>query len=226
DIILAQCLKQNIGGQFINPITNFADNMEVPDIQMKTRVSAETSINWKVQYGFRTTDSKAASTFSISYSDDRNLTIYKLHQIWVNYMNAVAMGHMSPKREYIAKRILDYAVSAYYFLVAEDGETIIYYAKYTGVFPTNVPDSAYSWQKGDESKERTFQIQYQYSFYDPMNPLIIKEFNKVTGGPKGKELPVFQASLGLMGPTWANNVAVVENHEHGHFKNYKLKFYK
>lgn len=209
DIEIARCLKHGYKSRLITPITNAAENVDLQDVQMKTRTTAESSINWKVQYGFRTSDSKAANTFNITFTDDKNLTLYKLHKIWVEYIDAVSVGKMKPLREYITKRVLDYAVSAYYILVGEDGKTIRYYAKFTGVFPLNIPDSAYGWQQGDEIKRRNFQIQYQYSFFDAMEPLIIKDFNVSFGNPAGSPYqPIFIKDMGLAGPTYCSGVVI------------------
>lgn len=227
DIAYVQSLKMNYGPTFINLLSSYATNIDVVDVEMKPRTTSETSTNWKIMYGFRTSESRAANSLSINYGDDRNLAVYKTHKIWIEYINAVSLGLIDPKREYILKRVLDYAASIYYFLVSEDGETIIYYAKFTGVFPTNVPDSAYSWAEGDESKNRNYQIHYQYSFYEPMNPMIINDFNKLNGSVNNmKKIEIHDTHINQMGPTWARKAHIAEYKEHGVFKGYKLQFYQ
>lgn len=227
DVALVQSLKMNYGPTFINLLSSYATNIDVSDVEMKPRNTSETSTNWKIMYGFRTSESKAANSLTINFEDDRNLSVYKTHKIWVEYINAITMGLMEPKRQYVLKRILDYAASLYYFLVSEDGESIVYYAKFTGIFPTNIPDSAYSWSVGEESKNHTYQIHYQYSFYDSMNPMIINDFNKLNGSTKNmKKLEIHDKNINQMGPTWARKAQIVEHKEHGVFKNYKLQFYQ
>lgn len=229
DIEIVRCLKQDYKVNFIGPILDKAENFEVSDVQMKTRQTAESSGNWKIDYGFRTNESKGSGTFSINYTDDRNLTIYKLHKIWVEYMHHVFYGTMQPSASHIMNGILDYASSVYYILVGEDGETIRYYAKYTGVFPTTIPDGTFSWAEGDESKRRTCSITYQYSFFEAMNPLIIKDFNYVFDkvvGPK-QFIDVYDKENGIMGPSWGSGF-LIETHKNptdGELK-YKLKFTK
>ena len=228
DIALVQSLKSNYGPKFINLLASYAENLDLPDQQMKPRESAETSSRWKIMYGFRTSESKAANTFSITYTDDRNLSVYKTHKVWVDYIDAVSVRcDISPKREYVLKRILDYAVSVYYILVSEDGKSVLYFGKFVGVFPLNTSDSAFSWSKGDEGKVRSYQIQYQYSFFLPMNPLLIKEFNDLNGSIEGmKVCDIYDAQTGLMGPTWAKKVKMVEKKENGNFSGYSLEFYR
>ena len=46
--------------------------------------------------------------------DTVNLDIFKLHLAWVDYINKASRGVFTPKRDYIKKRILDYACSCYY----------------------------------------------------------------------------------------------------------------
>lgn len=234
DIELIRNLKISAGGVFVNPITNFAESLEFSDTILKTRVSAETSTDWKITFGGRLNESRASNTFNIQYHDDRNLTVYKLHQVWIEYINAATMGRVKPKREHILKRVIDYACSAYMFLVAEDGVTIKYYGKYIGVFPTNLPDSVFNWNEGDSYKKLDLTIQYQYSFFDPMNPIIINEFNRIARpgnvngqGATGELLPIYNPGTATMGPTWANSVGVVRKKDNaGVFDRLELHWYK
>ena len=114
------------------------------------------------------------------------MSITLLHKVWVDYINAVKINRISPSRgtssdstDYILEKKVDYASSVYYFLLDADGCTIKYYAKYTGVFPTNVPYSAMSFKLG-ESNIKKLSIQYQYSFKEDLNPEILDEFIKLT----------------------------------------------
>ena len=228
DIQLIRNLKIDAGNTpFMPVVTSYADSFDIPDIAMKTRVSSETSTEFKIVMGGRTCESKGAGTFNIKYTDERDLLIYKLHKIWIEYIDAVSFGTVSPKREYILKGILDYAVSAYCFLLAEDGETIVYYAKFTGVFPSMNQESLFAWDSNDKVKRLDLTLQYQYSFVEQMNPLIIKDFNSISQPPlPAQELKIYNTDTGTMGSTWAGHVGIEEVRGESGFKHYKLKYYR
>ena len=69
--------------------------------------------------------------------------------MWIQYISNVYHGVWDPKTTYIWKKIIDYASSVDIVVTAEDGETILYWSKYYGVFPINVPFSALSWDSGN-----------------------------------------------------------------------------
>ena len=129
--------------------------------------------------------SMSGGDFSISYVDDNKLSISFLHYLWVMYMSGVKRGMHNPKLSYARQSIIDYASSLYYILTDVTGENIIYWAKYWGVFPTNAPESSFSLSKGEHVHTPSITIQYHYSFRKSLDPLILAEFNRNSGGDNG-----------------------------------------
>lgn len=207
---------------FINMITNYAENFDLSDDVIKTDETATAFMGWNVVYGGTTVDSRKADTFSISYTDDKDIGLYKLHYIWVEYINLIKKGMIEPKLEHKKNRILDYASSLFYFLVAEDGEKIIYAAKYTGVFPTNIPNSAFNWAQGNFTLPK-FSITYQYNFKDDMKlTAICSDFNYISKlGKQGDGEPIRNPNTGRGGAYWLSNAKIVRDNN-----DYKLKFIK
>lgn len=162
---------------FLPFLSNTAQSFEVSDEFVKTVEHGETLTGYKVQYGTSNIESRTSGTFSISYTDDKNYTIYKIHKAWVDYISKVYRGELIPRTEYKYKKILDYACSVYYFVCAEDGETILFWTKYFGVFPTNIPASTSSWTKGNLIKTPDYSINYAYAFKEDFTPLTLAEFN-------------------------------------------------
>jgi len=72
---------------------------------------------------------------------------------------------------------LDYASSVYYILCGPDGETILFWSKYFGVFPTNAPSSITSWSKGTQMKIPEYSTTFAYAFKEDFSPLTLAEFN-------------------------------------------------
>jgi hypothetical protein len=158
-------------------LSNTASSFELSDEFIKTIEHGETLTGYKVQYGKNNIESNSAGTFSIQYTDDAEFNVYKTHKAWIEYISRVYRGEVRPKREFIQKKILDYAVSVYYFICGPDGETILFWSKYFGVFPTNTPASASSWAKGSGPKLPEFTINYAYAMKEDFSPLSLIEFN-------------------------------------------------
>lgn len=167
---------------FIPVITNTARSLDMQDLAIKTMEHGETLTGWKVVYGRNMIESKTAGTISINFIDDNMLSVSYMHLLWVNYINAVSRGIYSPHSSYVRNGVLDYASALFYILTSATGEDIIYWAKYIGVFPTNYPASAFSFNEGSPVKTPDVQIQYAYSFYEPMNPVSLAEFNQLSSG--------------------------------------------
>jgi len=115
--------------------------------------------------------------FSINYDETNPPLITFLHKVWFDYMEGVKFNQMMPSINSINRREIDYTASLYYFLLAPDGETIVFWGKYTGIFPQNVPYSAFS--AGDISSRNLIQasITYVYNHKEFLEPSILVDFN-------------------------------------------------
>lgn len=186
-----------------NPfLSNYAQSFELSDEVIKTSEYGETFTGWKVQYGKNNIESKTANTFSISYTDDRNFHVYKIHKAWIDYISKVYRAQLMSKDKYRRQNILDYACSVYYIVCAEDGETIIFWSKYTGVFPTNTPAASSSYSKGNLLKFPEFSINYVYAWKDDFNPVHLAEFNK-NSSSELKYVKTYEKSLLSTGKSMA-----------------------
>ena len=190
---ISMSLTKMFSGQhdFIPIITNTAKSLDIQDTSLKTLDHGETFTGWKVVYGLNTNESQTAGTITMSFTDDNMLSISYLHYIWVKYINAVSRGYFAPKRDYIRNGILDYASSLYYILTDATGVNLIYWAKYYGLFPTNYPSSAFSFNESSPVKTPDIQIQYAYAFKEDMNPLALAEFNRNSSGNAFSYVPVY-----------------------------------
>ena len=183
------CLKSlvldgNPHHKFMTLLSNEALSFEVSDVAIKTIEHGETYIGNKVIYGQSDHEANAAGEMSIRYIDTINLDVFKLHLAWTDYINKVSRGIFEPKSKYMKGRILDYAVSCYYFLCGPDGSTILYWQKLTGVFPVNTGENTFSWDSGTLLAKPEINIKYMYSFKTPMDLFSIYEFNELTSSSK------------------------------------------
>lgn len=188
-----------------NPfLSNKAESFETKDVVLKTMEYGETFTGYKVKYGKNTIESETADEISIMYTEDSDYRVYKIHKAWVDYISKVYRGEISASEESIRNFILDYAASIYFFLCGPDGETILFWTKYTGVFPTNIPASEAAWQKGKVGNSESFSISYSYAWKEDFNPAIIEEFNRNAHAYQGMEHTKSYSNISLStGPTFA-----------------------
>lgn len=158
-------------------LSNKARTLDIPDEELKTSTYGQTATGFAASYAKHNLESKQNNKINIDFIDDRNLSIYKLHKVWVEYMAGCFRGIFRPKKEYINSHSLDYATALYYVLTAEDGETIIFWSKFYGVFPLNVPSSTYSKADGELIGKPQVKITYQYSIKEDLNPVSLLELN-------------------------------------------------
>lgn len=204
-------------------LSNLSNSFEVSDQYIKTIEIGETLTGYKVQYGKNNIESKTSGTFGISYTDDRELTIYKTHKAWIEYISKVFRGECSPKEEYLKGKIIDYACSVYYFLCGPSDE-ILFWTKCYGVFPTNEPSSAFSWAKDSMVKIPNYTINYAYAFKEDFNPLILSEFNMNSKG-NYTYLKSYEKNLLTSGTTLTGAPFIETSAQGGNYV-FKLRFRK
>lgn len=203
-------VKQLIHGNgmshdFMLSLSNKAGSFSLSDEFIETNTYGNTFGGWKIAYGRNNVESKTAGDFSISYTDDRNLHIYQLHKLWVDYIAGCYHGSIHPKNSYIKNHILDYATAVYYIITAEDGETIVFWSKYYGVFPSTIPSTQFAYSEGTMVGSPKFDIKYNYSFKKDYDPVSLIEFNynaRITGSSSPVYIPTFDPNLGHIGETW------------------------
>ena len=114
--------------------------------------------------------------FSISFRDDRNLTMYHYFKIWEEYEKLKSKGMVTPpKQSYTTNKILHDQIGIYKFIVDSDGETILYYAYIVGCFPKTVPRDTFS----NLTENPIYNIDWHGFHIEDMNPEIISDFNFV-----------------------------------------------
>jgi hypothetical protein len=189
---------------FMYILSNYSKSFSLNDEELHTDTYGRTYTGYKISYGKTNIESKTAGSFSVTFADDRMLSIYKIHRMWTDYINDVYRGKLDPDMNSIMNKILDYVGSVYYFLTADDNETILFWSKYYGVYPTSIPSSQYSWNAGSFVNPENITIQYNYSWKDDFNPTALLEFNanaKIDSYQGGnlKHAPSFDTSLFHMG---------------------------
>lgn len=229
-MVLKSLTKNFSSKHYLNPfLSNVAKSFSLSDEYVDSGEYGETYSGWKVKYGKNNIKSKTAGNFDISYNDDKDYNIYKIHKAWVDYISNVWRGKFRASQENIHGRILDYACSVYYFVCGPDGETILLWSKYTGVFPTTIPSAASSWTHGNVPSNVNFSINYEYSWKTDFDPITIAEFNRctdVSGKHDFKYLKTYDNVLNSTGPTFTNAPFVETVVDKSGVLTYKLRFRK
>ena len=198
-------LKVNSWGEhdFIPFLVGRTESLQIPDFSLKTYKMNQPYTGFNLPYSGHGLESMTGGTFDITFRDDKELRVHKLFHTWEYYIDGVTRNKFCPKTEYIRHNKIDYATSVYCITCKADAETIIFWSKYTGAFPTNVPNSNMSFNlRGTVDSKIT--IPFEYFYAESLNPYILVDFNKnahvVNASTKTGYIPVYRSdTLGGIG---------------------------
>ena len=168
--------------------------MDLPGINADTQQATANIYGVSLDYRSNSIKSDYAFDFSLSFLDTAYLEIYTMVKAYDEYMRMQKMGEIhidtdfnerEDKRKsmyetyknYAIDRIIPEQFSVYKFIVGSDGETILYYAKATGVYFVDVPRSDFGDPGNDGFK---YSLTFHANFIEDNNPLILSEFNMIT----------------------------------------------
>ena len=205
--------------------------LDLPGISAESKESTANVMGTVIQYRSHSRKSDNGYDFSLSFRDNAYLEIYSMVKAYDEYIRLLKSGEISPIKKYIVSRILSEQFSIYKFLVGEDGETILYYAKLTGCYFTDVP-------RGDMSDPGSDGFKYSLSFHaqfvEDSNPMIINEFNRISPGNSSTDfINVYDSDNNVVDNTWARwpRIIVVKENDlqvarRGVKYDYRLKWIK
>lgn len=173
-----QCLTKSLKGSrspFLNVLSaKVNSNLELPSIVADPIETAATAYGTQIKYQISTITSDQNYDFSLEFNDDKELNIYYLFKIWNSYVGD--KGVVSPINDnYVLNKILHDQICIYKFIVDDDGETILFFAKLFGVWPKNVPRDTF----GTLSKDGglSYSINFNATFVVDSNPAFLVNFN-------------------------------------------------
>lgn len=181
---------------FINILTNRKiGNIDMPTIQAEDIETGQNFYGTRLKYRRGTERSDEECDFSVEFEDTKYLEIYLLFKIFDEYEKRKWYGQITPPNDwYIENKILHDQIAVYKFVVGEDGESLIYWAKFTGVYPVVIPRDIFSDIPQDGHLKLT--VQFRAMFVEDMMPNIISDFNAISA-PNG---------LGKLIPLWDLNI--------------------
>lgn len=215
---------------FVNIFTNSLKSaLDLPAIS-----STEIETNENI-YGTHMTYRRSSLTtdehheFSLEFEDTKFLEVYAWFRFYDEYCKLKDLGMVTPVDDsYTINRILYDQMAAYKFIVGEDGESLIYWAKLWGVYPKNVPRDAFS-DLSSMTNGLRFSVNFHSIFVDDMDPTILAEFNQITlrNGklPSSSEiLPLYDSSIQRISGEWATSPFIVIDRNTNTNLIYKLKW--
>ena len=169
------------GGGCNNPFNCILSNMvtskmDLPAISAESQDVTPNIYGTALQYRSHSLKSDIGFDFSLSFNDTSGLYIYNMVKVYDEYMRLLRLGEIPLQDEYIVNRIDPSQFSVYKFIVDIDGETILYYAKATGVYFTDVPRGDFGDPPTDGFK---FSLSFHANIVEDNDPNILLDFNRV-----------------------------------------------
>lgn len=221
--LIKQLKSGTSGNQFMYSLSNKVISFSPNDEYIGTESYGKTWGGHKITIGRTNIESKSANEVNITFKDDRDLDVYTIIKLWCEYINGVYIGLFSPLRQMITLKTLDYASSIYYFITAEDGETVVFWSKYYGTFPSTVPTTQYAWAQGNviDSTTVNLDVKFNYSFKEDCNPETMNEFNNcITAKSSRGYADIYDSDNYCLASTWKKHPYIIRQNNR-----YKLKFF-
>lgn len=182
DARLVRMLSYNLDyrtSNFLPIFTNEFRSFDSNDVVMEQTDVFDTKQGYRMPMPTYKTQSEGAGQLNISVSEDANLDFTKMMMLWVNYISNITDGVFDANPEMITNGTLDYTSSIYYFVLEPDGQTLKYWAKYTGCWPTTIPYGMFKYAK-KTNEIVDLDLPFVYTVKEDMNPKILEDFNRVS----------------------------------------------
>lgn len=188
--LLTDCTRCGDNNNFNMLLSNQVTSFDIKDEEISSVKAGMSWNDYEMVYGDAYTG-RAAGEFTCNFMETSDYSIINLIKLWITYIDNVARGAWSPSyqlkkdrsginRSHVFTKTLDYASSVYVFKCGPDGEDILYWSKYYGVFPMNTGANALNWDNDSPiGTTPKLNIRFAYSFKKDLSPISLIEFNKI-----------------------------------------------
>lgn len=197
--LLTDYSRCNDSNNFNMLLSNQITSFSLTDETLATIRAGSSWAGHEMIYGEQYTG-RTAGEFTCTFAETSELSVINLLKLWMTYIDNVSRGAWSPNYKngqcHVHDRALDYAASVYVFKCGPDGEDVLYWSKYYGVFPTISGASALSWNAGTPIGDApNLSISFAYSYKRDMSPISLLEFNHVANvdADNAKWVPAFSS---------------------------------
>lgn len=170
-------------------LSNQVATFDFEDEQLSTVKAGTSWDDHAITYGDLYTG-RGPGEFRCNFNETQDLAVIQLLKLWITYIDNVKRGAWSPSyslyggnnssfvSSHVYSKTLDYAASVYVFKCGPDGEDILYWTKYYGVFPVNTGASALSWDSSSGlDAPPKLNITFAHSGKRDCSPISLIEFN-------------------------------------------------
>ena len=190
--------QNDMNNPFMRILTNSCiSKMEVPSISANHNQSTGNTNGSSISYRTTSLQSDTQFDFTLTFRDTAYLDIYTIAKCYDEYIRLLKAGFINftslqeyllkfgssedvYKTKYITNHIDPSQFSVYKFIVGEDGETLLYWIKATGVMFMNVPRDEFGDPPSDGFK---VSLSFHANFIsDDMDPVVLGEFNTISQG--------------------------------------------
>jgi hypothetical protein len=178
-----QITANEVGTGVIDPFNQLLANMvqsniDVPGISAEMIETPSNMYGVNFQYRGSSEASDDGFEFSLEFKDTKYLPVYHFFKAYEEYERLKHHGIIGPWIGHIQNRVLHDQYCIYKFLVDEDMETIIYYAKYYGVKSKSLPRDTFNNVNFDNGL--SYSVDFNAAFVEDMNPEILADFNRLS----------------------------------------------
>lgn len=180
--------------------------LDLPGISAEAQTSTANIMGIDISYRGHSLKSDCGYDFTLSFTDTAYLEIYTMVKIYDEYMRLLKTGEIAQRPEDIIARVIPEQFSIYKFLIGSDGETILFYAKLTGCYFTDVPRSDFGDPGNDGFK---YSVSFHAQFVEDNNPLILSEFNKISPANSTSYVQTYNSTIGAVDNRWVSFPKIV-----------------
>ena len=195
---------------FVNLLSNMvASKLDLPGISADSIETARNIYGSVISYRQNSIKSDTDFEFNLEFKDTKYLDVYMFFKLYDEYERKKFYGEITPPdMSYILNRIIHDQMAIYKFIVNDDGESLIYWAKLTGVYPTSVPRDSFSDLGAGEIK---FSVSFKAAFVEDMNPDILTDFSRIVTYTNNKTLPIYNTDIGAVNGEWSVSPYIAYN---------------
>lgn len=153
-------------------------NIDIPDIVVEELETAQNAFGTKILYPKSSMKSDEDIDFSVEFEDTKYLEVYNFFKAYDLFRQLKWLGVMKPNNLYINHKILYDHMSMYKFLVDVDGDTILFYAKLTGIYPKTISRSTFS-EIPDKGPLKVTVGFKSSGWLEDIEPNILSDFNRL-----------------------------------------------
>ena len=154
-----------------------SSNLEIPGLSSEGIETTKNAYGVNITYRSSSEASNDSYDFSLEFKDTKWLDVYYFFKMYEEYETLKHHGIVKPWGPYISSKILHDQFAIYKFLLDDDNETILYFAKFWGVYPKSLPRDTFSNASFDNGI--TYSIEFKGQFFDDSDPAILSEFNSI-----------------------------------------------